>query len=51
MHIQTERILPQGAMVGETDLVMKRRRQESFKAIDDAFVLKMEAVDFNDMMA
>ena len=42
-HIQTGRILPEGAMFGETDVVMKRRRHESFISREESFALKFEA--------
>lgn len=47
---ETKRIFSVGAIIGETDLVFKRERVESFEAVNNVYILKYDAVDFINIM-
>jgi|LauGreDrversion4_2_1035121.scaffolds.fasta_scaffold24205_3 CRP-like cAMP-binding protein len=51
LNVQTQRIYSDGALIGETDIIYKKRRTETFVALDDiVHVLRLDARILRDMM-
>jgi hypothetical protein len=46
MNKETKRIFSVGSIIGETDLIFKRDRVESYEAVNNVYVLKYDAGDF-----
>ena len=51
LNVQTQRIYSDGSVIGETDIIYKKRRTETFVALDDIVcVLRLEARVLREMM-
>jgi CRP-like cAMP-binding protein len=51
LNVQTQRIYSDGSVIGETDIIYKKRRTETFVALDDIVcVLRLDARILREMM-